>query len=262
MRLAMILCLRLVSVRPILMKNKPQYVHYLTKNPTFLWTRYFFSYKAFFRHVLSFSISVWSQPSRACYSIVIRWYLILSQRGRRLGKVHFYPNNYCQRVCLFFFLLFLFLIQWGSKGPDGRTRAKQLHVHGYRCSVGACARWWQQWQPQSPPRSYSRRTGQTTLMFSSTISPRIFSGFAFNGNRINTRKLITPLVFCSTRYSLLFRRTMASGGCESNGDKHKHTNRLVNSMSPYLLQHKHNPVDWWGMYFICTPEGVVSYVAL
>lgn len=113
----------------------------------------------------------------------------------------------------------------------------------------------------SPPRSYSRRTGQTTLMFSSTISPRIFSGFAFNGNRINTRKLITPWYFVQ-QYSLLFRRTMASGGSESNGDKHKHTNRLVNSMSPYLLQHKHNPVDWWEMYFICTPEGVVSYVKL
>jgi len=28
----------------------------------------------------------------------------------------------------------------------------------------------------------------------------------------------------------------------------KHTNRLVNETSPYLLQHAHNPVDWypWG----------------
>lgn len=145
MRLAMILCLRLVSVRLILMKNKLQYVHYLTKNPTFFWTRYFFAYKAFFRHVLSFSISVWSQPSRACYSIVIRWYLILSQRGRRLGKFHLITA----KESVYFFFLFLFLLQWGNKGPDGRTRAKQLHVHGYRCSVGACARWWQQWQPQS-----------------------------------------------------------------------------------------------------------------
>lgn len=80
-------------------------------------------------------------------------------------------------------------------------------------------------------------------MFSRIIYPRIPSGFAFNGNRVNTRKLITPWYFVQ-QYSLLFRRTMASGGCESNGDKPKHTNRLVNSMSPYLLQHKHNPVDW------------------
>jgi len=31
-------------------------------------------------------------------------------------------------------------------------------------------------------------------------------------------------------------------------DVHKHTNRLINETSPYLLQHAHNPVDWypWG----------------
>ena len=30
--------------------------------------------------------------------------------------------------------------------------------------------------------------------------------------------------------------------------KHKHTNRLIGEKSPYLLQHAHNPVDWypWG----------------
>jgi uncharacterized protein len=30
--------------------------------------------------------------------------------------------------------------------------------------------------------------------------------------------------------------------------EHKHTNRLINETSPYLLQHAHNPVDWhpWG----------------
>src|ERR1700704_4202438 len=26
--------------------------------------------------------------------------------------------------------------------------------------------------------------------------------------------------------------------------EHKHTNRLINETSPYLLQHAHNPVDW------------------
>lgn len=31
-------------------------------------------------------------------------------------------------------------------------------------------------------------------------------------------------------------------------EMHKHTNRLINETSPYLLQHAHNPVDWyaWG----------------
>src|SRR5579872_2200272 len=30
--------------------------------------------------------------------------------------------------------------------------------------------------------------------------------------------------------------------------KHMHTNRLIHEKSPYLLQHAHNPVDWyaWG----------------
>src|SRR5262245_34785820 len=30
--------------------------------------------------------------------------------------------------------------------------------------------------------------------------------------------------------------------------EHKHTNKLINETSPYLLQHAHNPVDWnpWG----------------
>ncbi|MBA2287936.1 MAG: DUF255 domain-containing protein, partial [Ktedonobacteraceae bacterium] len=30
--------------------------------------------------------------------------------------------------------------------------------------------------------------------------------------------------------------------------EHTHTNRLINETSPYLLQHAHNPVDWyaWG----------------
>ncbi len=31
-------------------------------------------------------------------------------------------------------------------------------------------------------------------------------------------------------------------------ERHQHTNRLINEKSPYLLQHAHNPVDWypWG----------------
>ncbi|MFA5027405.1 MAG: aldo/keto reductase [Candidatus Methylomirabilota bacterium] len=35
---------------------------------------------------------------------------------------------------------------------------------------------------------------------------------------------------------------------ESAGAAHRHTNRLIHETSPYLLQHAHNPVDWypWG----------------
>ncbi len=34
----------------------------------------------------------------------------------------------------------------------------------------------------------------------------------------------------------------------TNATPHKHTNRLAREKSPYLLQHQHNPVDWfaWG----------------
>ncbi|KAM6897713.1 spermatogenesis-associated protein 20 [Xenentodon cancila] len=42
--------------------------------------------------------------------------------------------------------------------------------------------------------------------------------------------------------------SMASGGEGSSSSPHKHTNRLAKERSPYLLQHAHNPVDWypWG----------------
>ena len=35
---------------------------------------------------------------------------------------------------------------------------------------------------------------------------------------------------------------------EQQNTQHKHTNRLIHETSPYLLQHAHNPVDWypWG----------------
>jgi hypothetical protein len=37
-------------------------------------------------------------------------------------------------------------------------------------------------------------------------------------------------------------------GAEDMDSSHKYTNRLAHEHSPYLLQHSHNPVDWypWG----------------
>src|SRR5262249_23706170 len=36
------------------------------------------------------------------------------------------------------------------------------------------------------------------------------------------------------------------GGCSLTPSEHfKHTNRLIHEKSPYLLQHAHNPVDWY-----------------
>jgi uncharacterized protein YyaL (SSP411 family) len=31
----------------------------------------------------------------------------------------------------------------------------------------------------------------------------------------------------------------------NDATSHKHTNRLIHEKSPYLLQHAHNPVDWY-----------------
>jgi uncharacterized protein YyaL (SSP411 family) len=42
--------------------------------------------------------------------------------------------------------------------------------------------------------------------------------------------------------------TKQEGKVDQKGKSHSHTNRLAKEKSPYLLQHQHNPVDWypWG----------------
>ncbi|XP_077299776.1 spermatogenesis-associated protein 20 isoform X2 [Arctopsyche grandis] len=56
--------------------------------------------------------------------------------------------------------------------------------------------------------------------------------------------------FLKNRNSLIKTMSSASSSDESAGAVHSHqfTNRLVDELSPYLLQHAHNPVDWypWG----------------
>ncbi|XP_002994074.2 spermatogenesis-associated protein 20 isoform X2 [Selaginella moellendorffii] len=44
------------------------------------------------------------------------------------------------------------------------------------------------------------------------------------------------------------KHSASSATAAGSGDKHKHSNRLLHENSPYLLQHAHNPVDWypWG----------------
>ena len=43
----------------------------------------------------------------------------------------------------------------------------------------------------------------------------------------------------------------------ANEPEHKYTNRLIHEKSPYLLQHAHNPVDWypWGSEPLEKPRG-------
>ena len=60
----------------------------------------------------------------------------------------------------------------------------------------------------------------------------------------------------TTLYLLLFISLVSCGQIGNNNtstqhkkvDTHKYTNKLVNQSSPYLLQHAHNPVNWypWG----------------
>ncbi len=47
------------------------------------------------------------------------------------------------------------------------------------------------------------------------------------------------------------------GGTMSNDGEHKHTNRLIDETSPYLLQHAHNPVNWypWGEEALSKAKG-------
>lgn len=49
-------------------------------------------------------------------------------------------------------------------------------------------------------------------------------------------------------FAMLSSCNRPSGQVTSDANKHRYTNKLVNESSPYLLQHAHNPVDWypWG----------------
>ena len=48
---------------------------------------------------------------------------------------------------------------------------------------------------------------------------------------------------------LIFLFLLSFLSCESQNEKmkkeHKYTNNLINESSPYLLQHAHNPVNWY-----------------
>ena len=74
---------------------------------------------------------------------------------------------------------------------------------------------------------------------------RFFSTSAVLSYGANTARK-TALSVNFQKYSLILFRIMASASESGEGEKPKHTNRLQHSKSPYLLQHKHNPVDWWG----------------
>ncbi|XP_021279552.1 spermatogenesis-associated protein 20 [Herrania umbratica] len=97
---------------------------------------------------------------------------------------------------------------------------------------------------------------KTLLLFSSSSSPP--PAFFFRHNRFSSlpRKFPYPYTHfpsLSWPFSSVFPRpihsfkvlAMAEGTTTSSSHSHKYTNRLAAEHSPYLLQHAHNPVDWY-----------------
>ncbi|XP_014891122.1 spermatogenesis-associated protein 20 isoform X1 [Poecilia latipinna] len=66
--------------------------------------------------------------------------------------------------------------------------------------------------------------------------------------RGSSQLLLQPQSVSASYYSPSVFLSMASGSSDPPSPHPKHTNRLAKERSPYLLQHAHNPVDWypWG----------------
>nr|XP_042703903.1 spermatogenesis-associated protein 20 isoform X3 [Chrysemys picta bellii] len=120
--------------------------------------------------------------------------------------------------------------------------------------------------PHSPPRNSLPDLLHPVSIFSSTFmsyfrSYSIHKAHPVLGLLQNDGKRVRkdePHKKCGTQETRLtellvtvFLRggpAMATGGKSSRSSIHRYTNRLINEKSPYLLQHAHNPVDWypWG----------------
>ena len=61
-------------------------------------------------------------------------------------------------------------------------------------------------------------------------------------------RLFVALAILGTLNGSSCRSQQSHGEGSSQDTMHAHTNRLIHESSPYLLQHAHNPVDWfpWG----------------
>ncbi len=89
-----------------------------------------------------------------------------------------------------------------------------------------------------------------------------FLDFARNDKSVNSRHAVSAVMRTCFRFAILALTCLVgtnhsaadptpTGLRHSQGpatEKHEHTNRLAHEKSPYLLQHAHNPVDWypWG----------------
>src|SRR4051812_23195990 len=58
----------------------------------------------------------------------------------------------------------------------------------------------------------------------------------------------TPLLIGCSHAKPVVQKVEDATMSATNAATHTHTNRLAREKSPYLLQHQHNPVDWfaWG----------------
>uniref|UniRef100_A0A8D8J5U4 Spermatogenesis-associated protein 20 n=2 Tax=Culex pipiens TaxID=7175 RepID=A0A8D8J5U4_CULPI len=109
-----------------------------------------------------------------------------------------------------------------ATGGGGGKRKKGIFQHQQRSSANCChqLRWFDQYLPLQQKQ---RQLGQRVIVS--------------HGEQV-----------CS----ISTHSTMTTGndgaGPSGTGTPPKHTNRLINEKSPYLLQHAHNPVDWypWG----------------
>ena len=71
----------------------------------------------------------------------------------------------------------------------------------------------------------------------------------FNASKMKISINIIPLSFLLTLIVLLSSCAQTKGDpFEEEKENHAYTNELINESSPYLLQHAHNPVNWypWG----------------
>ncbi len=74
-------------------------------------------------------------------------------------------------------------------------------------------------------------------------SPSSFTDYSSTSTIFLSRYVAARrLVHCAAP-SLL--TSMSAASSSSTSTPPKHTNRLIHEKSLYLLQHAHNPVDWW-----------------
>ena len=58
---------------------------------------------------------------------------------------------------------------------------------------------------------------------------------------LNLRRSLVVVICVSFASTISF----AAGGEKSPENESQYTNHLINEKSPYLLEHAHNPVDWY-----------------